>query len=46
VTGPRRSVTEAVDEHDVTRALTPGQLLLLVLGVFLLLRAIRRLRAW
>ena len=35
---------EAVADHDVTLALTPGQVLLLVIGVFVLLRVIRGLR--
>ena len=34
-----------MDDHDVTLALTPGQLLLLVVGVYLLLRFIRGLRS-
>jgi len=35
---------EAIDDNDVTLALTPGQLLLAVLGVHLLFRMIRGLR--
>ena len=35
---------EAIDEHDVTLALTPGQLLLAVIGLYLLLRFLRGLR--
>ena len=35
---------EAIDEHDVTLALTPGHLLLAVIGLYLLLRFLRGLR--
>jgi hypothetical protein len=35
---------EALDEHDVTLALTPGQLVLLVVGIVLVLRILRGLR--
>ncbi|MDQ2689596.1 MAG: hypothetical protein M3Y29_04910 [Chloroflexota bacterium] len=35
---------EALEDHDVTLALTPGQLLLLLAGVFLLFRLLKRLR--
>lgn len=35
---------QAVEEHDISLALTPGQLLLLALGVFLLVRLIRSRR--
>lgn len=38
------SLHEAVEDHDITLALTPAQLLLAVLGVWLLLRVIRGLR--
>jgi hypothetical protein len=40
----RESFRQAVDDYDVTLALTPAQLVLLVLGVWLLLRFIRGLR--
>ena len=40
----RESFRQAVDDYDVTLALTPAQLVLLVLGVYLLLRFIRGLR--
>jgi hypothetical protein len=36
---------QALDDHDVTLALTPGQLVALVIGVWLLLRFLRRLRS-
>ena len=36
---------QALDEHDVTLAMTPGQLLLIVAGVYLLLRFLRSLRS-
>ena len=35
---------QALRDHDVTLALTPGQLLLLVVGVYLLIRFLRGLR--
>jgi hypothetical protein len=38
------SLAEAVDDRDITLALTPGQLILLVIGVWALLRFIRGLR--
>ena len=41
--GPE-SLQEALDDHDVTLALTPGQLLLVVVGIWALLRFIRSLR--
>ena len=40
----RESFRQAVDDYDVTLALTPAQLVLLVLGVWLVLRFIRGLR--
>ena len=38
------SLEAAVDNRDLTMALTPGQLLLAVVGIWLLLRLIRSLR--
>ena len=38
------SISEALDDYDVTLALTPGQLLLLVIGIYLLIRFLRSLR--
>ena len=38
------SLTEAIEDHDVTLAMTPGQLLLAVVGIWLLLRFLRGLR--
>ncbi|HEU5326033.1 MAG TPA: hypothetical protein VFV59_09150 [Candidatus Limnocylindria bacterium] len=38
------SLHEAIEDRDVTLAMTPGQLLLLVVGVWLLLRFLRGLR--
>ena len=35
---------EALERHDVTLALTPTQLLLLAVGLFVLLRILRGLR--
>ena len=36
---------EAVADHDITRAMTPGQVLLLFLGLYLLMRFLRSLRS-
>ena len=44
MTDETETLDEAIDDHDVTLALTPGQLLLLMIGVYLLLRFIRGLR--
>jgi hypothetical protein len=38
------SLTEAIEDRDITLALTPGQLVLAVIGIWLLLRVIRALR--
>jgi hypothetical protein len=38
------SLADAVDDHDITLALTPGQLIAAVIGIWLLLRFIRSLR--
>ncbi len=35
---------EAIDNHDLTLALTPRQLVLVVIAVFMLLRIIRGMR--
>jgi uncharacterized membrane protein len=43
-TGRRASVEEALARHDVTIALTPGQLLILVVGVWVVVRIVRGLR--
>ena len=45
MTDAPRPLEDALDHHDVTLALSPGQLLLLVIGVFVLLCIIRKLRA-
>lgn len=39
------SLAEAVEDHDITLALTPAQLVLAIIGIWLLLRLIRTLRA-
>jgi hypothetical protein len=39
------SLEQAVEDHDITLALTPAQLVLLVIGVFVLVRVLRALRA-
>ena len=38
------SLAEAVEDRDITLALTPAQLLLAVVGIWMLLRFIRGLR--
>jgi hypothetical protein len=35
---------EAIEDHDVTLALTPGQVILLLIGLYLILRFLRGLR--
>jgi hypothetical protein len=40
----RESLAQAIDDRDVTLALTPAQLILAVLGLWLLLRIARILR--
>jgi hypothetical protein len=39
-----RSLSEALEQRDITLALTPTQLVLLALGAIILLRTIRALR--
>lgn len=38
------SFSQALDDHDITLALTVGQLILVVIGLYLLLRILRGLR--
>ncbi len=38
------TLSEAVEDHDITLALTPAQLIAAILGIWLLLRFIRSLR--
>ena len=38
------SLHEALEDRDITLALTPGQLLLLVVGVWLLVKVLRGVR--
>jgi hypothetical protein len=40
----RESLAQALDDRDITLALTPAQLVLAVIGFWLLLRVIRGLR--
>jgi hypothetical protein len=40
----RESFAQALEERDITLALTPAQLILLVLGLWLLIRIIRGMR--
>ena len=37
-------MTDTTEDRDITLAFTPGQLLLMVIGVFILLRIIRGLK--
>ena len=39
-----KSIQEALDDYDVTLALTPAQLILVVVGVYLFVRFLRGLR--
>ena len=38
------SIEEAIEDRDITLAVSPGQLLLLVIGIYLLIRILRSLR--
>lgn len=40
----RESLSAAVEDRDITLAMTPGQLLLLVVAVYALVRFVRGLR--
>ena len=40
----RESLAQALEDRDVTLALTPAQLILVVLGIWLLLRIVRDFR--
>lgn len=44
MTDQPESLQEALEDHDITLALTPGQLLVAIVGIWLLLRFIRSLR--
>jgi hypothetical protein len=44
VSKDREGLAQALDDGDITLALTPAQLILLVLGVWLLVRILRNLR--
>ena len=44
MTDATEPLQQAVEDHDITLALTPSQLLLLVIGLWLLLRILRGLR--
>ena len=44
MTDAPESLEQAIEDHDITLALTPGQLLLLAIGLWLLLRFLRGLR--
>jgi hypothetical protein len=44
MTEQTESLSQALDDHDVTLAMTPAQLLLALVGVWVLLRIIRGLR--
>jgi hypothetical protein len=45
MTDQPRALDEALDDHDVTLALSAGQLVVVVIVIYLLLRIIRKLRA-
>ena len=38
------TIEEAIEDRDITLAVSPGQLLLLVIGAFVLIRILRGLR--
>jgi hypothetical protein len=40
----REPLARAIDDRDITLALTPGQLILLVIGLFVVVRILRGLR--
>jgi hypothetical protein len=44
VTEHPESLVQAVEDHDITLALTPGQLIVAVIGLWAVLRFIRGLR--
>jgi ABC-type uncharacterized transport system fused permease/ATPase subunit len=44
MTEQTESLSQALDDHDVTLAMTTAQLLLALVGVWVLLRIIRSLR--
>jgi hypothetical protein len=44
MTEPTETLDEAIEDHDVTLALTPGQLVALLIGLYLLMRFLRGLR--
>ncbi len=44
MTAERESFADALEERDITLALTPAQLILVVLGLWLLIRVIRAMR--
>jgi hypothetical protein len=44
MTDPTETLDAALEDHDVTLALTPGHLVLIVIGVIVLLRIIKGLR--
>jgi ABC-type uncharacterized transport system fused permease/ATPase subunit len=44
MTDTTEPLDEALERHDMTLALTPAQLLVIVIGVWVLLRVVRGLR--
>ncbi len=44
MTEPTETLDQAIEAHDVTLALTPGQLALLLIGLYVVLRFLRGLR--
>jgi hypothetical protein len=44
MTDQPETLSEALDDHDVTLALTPGQVLVFLVGLYLVMRFLRGLR--
>ena len=44
MTGRPETIEEAIEDRDITLAVSPGQLLLIVIGAFVLIRILRGLR--
>ncbi len=45
MTDQPESLSEALEDHDITLALTPAQLIALVVAVWLLVKIVRSLRS-
>ena len=44
MTDTTETLDQAIEDHDITLALTPAKLLLLIIGVYVIIRFIRGLR--